>query len=191
MENKITRIQTISKGFNHLYKVSGRSQEGNRYRSWALYTSTKDKEVLLKIVNDIYKDYNNEEQMKNWYDFCRKTTKEMRNVADKITYQIQSIKRIGERHNCYENWVGYETKFKILDLKKGKFRRLNYIETYDVCDICEYFEKDRVSKKEIEEFAKENIINFLESYLPEDLDKSEEIINVCKESVQKWNRLVA
>ena len=91
-------------------------------------------------------------------------------------------------HNYY-----YYQHGRIYNADKTKFRRFGFVLWFDIFDVTEYFEKESVTQKEINDYT--NIISWETVCTYEGLIKSfddcSQFYNMCNETIKEYNRGVA
>lgn len=94
-------------------------------------------------------------------------------------------------HNYY--WC-YDVRHFVTD---KSFYRYRFVRWFDIQDVCDYYGKDRVTKKEIREYAAEIGMGFFDTYCPKTIEggrcAKEDIIKcrkACSETIENYNRLI-
>lgn len=87
-------------------------------------------------------------------------------------------------HNFYYLQYG-----RIYNANKTSFKRFKFVEWFDIFDVMEYFDKESVTQKEINEYI--NIITWDTVYTFRDLIKSfddcSQFYDMCIETIKEYN----
>ena len=88
-------------------------------------------------------------------------------------------------HNFYYLQYG-----RIYNADKSQFRRFKFVLWFDIFDAMEYFEKDVVSKQEIDEFANEVAWSMSETFQNGivSFDDCQAFFDMCNETIEDYNR---
>lgn len=102
-----------------------------------------------------------------------------------ITYEITKTKKLIEQNNdmCHNYYYLINGRFYNSD--KTKYKRFKYVEWFDILDLQEYFEKERITKEDIKQYISERSVATVEAYLP----SLSEFYNYCNETIEHWNKL--
>jgi hypothetical protein len=88
-------------------------------------------------------------------------------------------------HNFYYLQYG-----RIYNANKTRFRRFKFVEWFDIFDVMEYFDKEFVTKQEINEFANEigwSMCEMFQSYI-KSYDNCQIFYNMCNETIDRYNK---
>lgn len=88
-------------------------------------------------------------------------------------------------HNFY-----YLQHGRIYNADKTKFRRFKFVEWFDIFDVMEYFEKDSVTKQEIDEFANEiawSMCEMLKGGI-KSFDDCQIFYDMCNKTIEEYNK---
>ena len=86
-------------------------------------------------------------------------------------------------HNYYYIYYG-----KIYNDDNTRYRRFKYIEWFDMFDVQEFFEKDYITKKDVQEFAKmleNSYLWAIKDY--NDKEHLKEFYDYCNETIKDYN----
>lgn len=107
-----------------------------------------------------------------------------------VDFEYTKVNKILEVNNdmCHNYYFIYYGR--IYNADHTRYRKFKYVEWFDIFDIQEYFEKDRITKEDIKEYAN-NIEN---SYLLNikdynDTEHLKEFYNYCNETIKDYNRI--
>lgn len=102
----------------------------------------------------------------------------------KITKKVKILEVNNEMaHNYYYMLYG-----KIYNEEKTKYRKFKFVEWFDIFDIVEYFEKDKITKNDIKEYLNSLEIPYIyniKNY--DDIEHLQEFYNYCNETIKKYN----
>lgn len=87
------------------------------------------------------------------------------------------------------NWY-YEYRFRVYTDRNTYFKG-NFVQWFDVSEVCEYFDADSVTKKQIAEYADVLGCNFLDS-APSVVTQEtmRPFFAMCRETVENYNGVV-
>lgn len=88
-------------------------------------------------------------------------------------------------HNFYYLQYG-----RIYNADKSQFRRFKFVLWFDIFDVMEYFEKDAVSKQNIDEFANEIAWSTIETFQNgiKSFDNCQVFYDMCNETIENYNK---
>lgn len=112
---------------------------------------------------------------------------------EKKIYEITKLMKIYEVNNDMVHNYYYVAYGKILNKDHTRCRKFKFVVWFDIFDVMEYFDKDRVSKEDIREYASELVYN--NSYLLnindyDDTKHLKEFYDYCKETIDNYNRII-
>ena len=108
-----------------------------------------------------------------------------------IDFKYTKVNKILEVNNDMVHNFYYVYYGRIYNENKTKYRRFKYVESFDVFDVMEFFEKDFYTKEDVKEFAR-NLENWqllsIKSY--DDVDGLKEFYNFCNDSIKNYNKII-
>ena len=109
-----------------------------------------------------------------------------------FTCELTSHKKIHEVNNSMCHNYYYVQYGRIINQHRTKCRKFKFIVWFDIFDVCEHFDKDSVTKKEIAEFASELASSFLESRvdLIKSFDDYKSFYDWCNETIKNYNKIL-
>lgn len=110
-----------------------------------------------------------------------------------VDYKITKLMKIYEVNNDMVHNYYYVAYGKILNKDHTRCRKFKFVVWFDIFDVMEYFDKDRVSKEDIREYASELVSN--DSYLLnindyDDTKHLKEFYEYCRETIEDYNRII-
>jgi hypothetical protein len=103
-----------------------------------------------------------------------------------MNIEVTKRVKIREVKNCMCHNYYYLIHGKIYNDNKTRYRRFKFIIWFDVFDLQEFYEKDRISKKEILIYVNESsacYIDLIKSY-----DDCFDFYEMCNESIKNYNK---
>lgn len=106
-----------------------------------------------------------------------------------FTIEFTKLRKALEVNNSMCHNYYYVQYGRIYNAEKTSFRRFKFVFWFDIDDICDYFEKDSVTKQEIIEYANEIGWSYCESYqhLIKSYDDCKAFYDWCNETINDYN----
>lgn len=108
-----------------------------------------------------------------------------------IDFKITKVQKILEvnndkAHNFYYLYYG-----RFYNKKKTKYKKFKFVLWFDIFDVQEwFFDKDRITKEDIKEFAQNMEAPFVYSIKNyNDTENLKVFYDFCKESIQDYNKI--
>ena len=110
-----------------------------------------------------------------------------------VDYKITKLMKIYEVNNDMVHNYYYVAYGKILNKDHTRCRKFKFVIWFDIFDVMEYYDKDRVSKEDIRDYASELVSN--NSYLLnindyDDIKHLKEFYEYCRETIEDYNRII-
>lgn len=110
-----------------------------------------------------------------------------------VDYKITKLMKIYEVNNDMVHNYYYVAYGKILNKDHTRCRKFKFVIWFDIIDVMEYFDKDRVSKEDIRDYASELVSN--DSYLLnindyDDIKHLKEFYEYCRETIDNYNKII-
>lgn len=110
-----------------------------------------------------------------------------------VDYKITKLMKIYEVNNDMVHNYYYVAYGKILNKDHTRCRKFKFVIWFDIFDVMEYFDKDRVSKEDIREYASALVYN--DSYLLnindyDDIKHLKEFYEYCRETIDNYNKII-
>ena len=108
-----------------------------------------------------------------------------------VNFEYTKVNKIYEVNNdkCHNYYYIYYGR--IYNKEHTRYRKFKYIEWFDIFDLMEYFEKDKVTKQDIKDYA-DSIENawllHIKDY--EDTKGLKEFYDYCNETIRNYNSIV-
>lgn len=67
------------------------------------------------------------------------------------------------------------------------YRRFKFVMWFDAFDVSEYFEKDTITQKDVNEYANVQAYFIVENQNV-DFDNPQEFYKYCNDTIEKWNK---
>ena len=103
-------------------------------------------------------------------------------------HRITKIRKIREVNNDMCHNFYYEVRFRVYESEK-QYWKGNFVIWFDIEDVAEYFDKEKISQKDIREYAEEIAWNFL-SFAPTvgvNGDRMKPFYEECRKSIDDYN----
>ena len=104
--------------------------------------------------------------------------------------KITKSKLVYEPNNDMVHNFYFLVNFRIINPQTRAFFRLRMIEWFDINDACEYYDKERVTDKEIKELANEYAYYSIDSHINDYYERTE-LYKFCNETINSYNRIVS
>lgn len=108
-----------------------------------------------------------------------------------FTVELTSHKKIHEVNNSMCHNYYYVQYGRIYNSEHKRFRKFKFVVWFDIFDICEYYDKDTVTKQELARYANEIGWSYCEAY--QDLIKSyndcQPFYDWCNQTINTYNRV--
>lgn len=106
-----------------------------------------------------------------------------------FTIELTTHKKIHEVNNDMCHNYYYVQHGRIHNADHTRFRRFRFIVWFDINDICEYFDKEMVTQKDISEYANEVGWNCCDTYghLIKSFNDYQQFYNWCNETINQYN----
>ena len=110
-----------------------------------------------------------------------------------LDYEITKLMKIYEVNNDMVHNYYYVAYGKILNKDHTRCRKFKFVVWFDTFDVMECFNKDRVSIKDIKDYASNLVWN--NSYLLninnyDDTKHLKEFYDYCKETIDNYNKII-
>ena len=83
------------------------------------------------------------------------------------------------------NWY-YLCHGRIYTENRKQYQKFRYIIWYDVFDVCEWYDKDSVSKRELREYANELAVSFIPNWNMVATD-CKSFLDDCNHTINRYN----
>lgn len=110
-----------------------------------------------------------------------------------LDYEITKLMKIYEVNNDMVHNYYYVAYGKIRNKEHTRFRRFKFVVWFDIFDVMKYFEKDRVSKEDIRDYASELACNntyLLNINTYDDIKHLKEFYEYCIETIDNYNKII-
>lgn len=109
-----------------------------------------------------------------------------------FTVEFTKLQKALEVNNSMCHNYYYVQYGRIYNAEHKRFRKFKFVVWFDIYDICEYFDKDSVTKQEIAEYANEIVWSSCEANqdLIKSYDDCQAFYDWCNETINNYNRLV-
>lgn len=106
-----------------------------------------------------------------------------------FTAELTKLQKALEVNNSMCHNYYYVQYGRIYNADKTQFRRFKFVFWFDIFDVCEYFDKDAVTKKEIAEYANEIAWCTYETYKDniKSYDNCQVFYDWCNETIDDYN----
>lgn len=110
-----------------------------------------------------------------------------------VDYKITKLMKIYEVNNDMVHNYYYVAYGKILNKDHTRCRKFKFVIWFDIFDVMEYYDKDRVSKEDIREYA--STLAYNDSYLLnindyDDIKHLKEFYEYCRETIDNYNKII-
>lgn len=110
-----------------------------------------------------------------------------------VDYKITKLMKIYEVNNDMVHNYYYVAYGKILNKDHTRCRKFKFVICFSIFDVMEYFDKDRVSKEDIREYASALVYN--DSYLLnindyDDIEHLKEFYEYCRKTIDNYNKII-
>lgn len=108
-----------------------------------------------------------------------------------VNFEITKRQKILETNNDMAHNYYYLICGKIYNESKTKYRKFKYVMWFDIFDLQEYFEKDIISKTNIDDYIRDleyNCLVGIKNY--NDIKKINEFYSYCNKTIERYNNLI-
>lgn len=102
-----------------------------------------------------------------------------------MTIKITKKQKLLEVNNCYAHNFYYLIHGQIISDDKKYMKRFKFVLFFDVFDLCEYIEKDRYTKADLQYFIDDMIPSYTD--LINSFDDCADFYDLCNETIIKYN----
>lgn len=107
-----------------------------------------------------------------------------------FTIELTKHQKICEVNNSMCHNFYYLQHGRIYNADRTHFRRFKFVLWFDINDVCDYFDKDIVTRQEIAQYATETGWNYCESKLNliGSFDDYREFYDWCNKTINDYNK---
>lgn len=102
--------------------------------------------------------------------------------------EITKVNLIKTCNNDMQYCKYYMVYFKLYNEDKTRYYKMHFIMQIDMQDVQEYYEKDRITSKEWNDYKKEIAFTLVDNYNYNNIQKC---CDYCNETIRNWNRGLA
>lgn len=100
-----------------------------------------------------------------------------------VITKVELIREV--RNDMCHNWY-YLCHGRIYTENRKQYQKFRYIIWYDVFDVCEWYDKDSVSKSELREYANELAVSFIPNWNMVATD-CKSFLDDCNHTINRYN----
>ena len=109
-------------------------------------------------------------------------------MNNKEYFKITKINKLYEVNNDMVHNFYYLVHGRIINENKTKYKKFRFVLFYDVFDLQEYWENDKITKdmeKEYRDVLIFNMVSTIKSY-----DDTKDFYELCNDTIKDYNRIV-
>lgn len=107
-----------------------------------------------------------------------------------VNYEITKKEMLAEQNNDMCHNYYFLVHGRIYNEDKTRYRKFKYIEWFDIFDVMEFFDIDRVTKEDVKEYLN-NLENCYLTDIKEynDIQGLKQLYKYCNETIENYNKL--